>query len=82
MGKHIRMVREALGDCSIEKLLTVSRRQPLVIVLPKIVDRALGTILRRFQFGKQKWPTQEKDCPVTEQEPCAPSLMWDGHSVL
>ena len=64
MGNHIRMVREASGGWSLEKLLTVSRRRPLVIVLRKIVDRALGAVLRRFQFDEQKWPPQEKDCPT------------------
>ena len=63
MGNHIRTIREVSGDCPLKKLLTVRRRWPLVIVLRKIVDRTLGTVLRWFQFGKQKWPTQEKDCP-------------------
>ena len=59
----MRTVREASGDYSLEKILTVSRRRPLVIVLRKTVDRALGTVLRQFQFGEQKWPTQEKILP-------------------
>ena len=26
------------------------------------------TVLRPFQFGKQKWPTQEKDCPAADSD--------------
>ena len=77
MGNHIRTGREASGDWSLEKLLTISRRRPLVIVLQKIVDRALGTVLRCFQFGKQKWPTQEKDSPVVSCWPGeTPPTTW------
>ena len=58
MGKHIRMVREALGDCSLEKLLAVSRRRPLVIVIRKIVDRASGTVLVAYGHLSEQLTTK------------------------
>ena len=46
-----------LERLALEKLLTVGHQRTLVIVLRIIVDRALGIVLRRFQFGKVKWPS-------------------------
>ena len=36
------------------------RGQQLQCYASELIHRAYGAILRQFQFGKQKWPTQKK----------------------